>query len=67
MVGPSATEEERDESRRRLKAGFVLLVGVSGTLIAIQGGASLPVLAAATLIGLVAGGVLLWYLTWIAG
>lgn len=67
MVGPSTTDEERDESRRRLKAGFVLLVGASGTLIAIQGGASLPIVAVATLMGLVAGAALLWYLTWIAG
>ncbi|WP_254524808.1 hypothetical protein [Natrinema caseinilyticum] len=50
----------------RLKAAFVLLVGLSGGLIALQSGASLSVIAAAILGGSVAGGALLWYLLRIA-
>ncbi|MFP9191746.1 hypothetical protein [Natronosalvus vescus] len=54
------------ESLRRMKVGFVLLVGLSGGMMALQGGASLLVIGLATLTGLVAGGALLWYLTWVA-
>ncbi|ELY86794.1 hypothetical protein [Natrinema altunense] len=46
----------------QLKAGFVLLVGLSGGLVALQSDAALPVVGAAILGGLVAGGALLWYL-----
>lgn len=52
--------------RRRLKAGFVLLVGLSGGTVALQGDASLPVIGLAILGGAVAGGVLLWYLMRVA-
>ncbi|GEM_PF-5820628 len=51
---------------RRLMAGFVLLVGLSGGLMAVQGGAPAAVVAVATAGGLVAGGLLLWYLLRIA-
>jgi hypothetical protein len=44
---------------------FVLLVGASGGMIALQGGASLPEIGMAVGVGLVAGGGLLWYLYWI--
>lgn len=44
---------------------FVLLVGFSGGLIALQGDASLTEIGLAILGGLVAGGGLLWYLYWI--
>lgn len=50
---------------QRLRVGFVVLVALSGTMMALQGGASLPVVALATGIGALAGGALLWYLTWI--
>ncbi|WP_254768973.1 hypothetical protein [Salinilacihabitans rarus] len=59
--GPSAGD------RRRLAAGFVLLVGFSGGLMALQGGASPAVVGASTLGGLVVGGALLWYLLRIVG
>ena len=55
------------EGFERLKAGFVLLVGLSGGLMALQGGASLVAITLATVGGLLAGGALLWYLLWIAG
>ena len=50
----------------RLKAGFVVLVGLSSGLMALQVGASVAAIALATLGGLLAGGALLWYLLWIA-
>lgn len=49
----------------QLKATFVALVGLSGGLIALQSDASLPVIGAAILGGVVAGSALLWYLVWI--
>ena len=51
----------------RLKAGFVVLVGCSSGLMAVQAGASVVAVGLATLGGLLAGGALLWYLLWIAG
>ncbi|MEY7852010.1 hypothetical protein AB7C87_22725 [Natrarchaeobius sp. A-rgal3] len=62
--GPGSTPDGR-RSRRRLAAGFVLLVGLSGGTMALQGGASIPAIGLMTLVGLVAGGALLWYLRWI--
>ncbi|WP_265108132.1 hypothetical protein [Halosolutus halophilus] len=46
----------------RLAIGFVLLVGLSGGTIALQGGASLVVVAGAVLGGLLVGSALTWYL-----
>ncbi|SER79817.1 hypothetical protein [Natrinema salaciae] len=59
--GPSRSRRETDAADR-LKAAFVLLVGLSGGLIAVQSDASLPVIVAAIVGGAVAGGALLWYL-----
>ncbi|MCU4739860.1 hypothetical protein OB955_09995 [Halobacteria archaeon AArc-m2/3/4] len=64
---PSGRGGGDDGGRTKLKIGFVLLVGVSGGLTALQGDASPPVLGLATLGGLLAGGLLVWYLSWIAG
>lgn len=64
MVGP-VSREERSAAMTRLKIGIVLLVGASGGLIALHGGASPPVLVAAIVGGLVVGALLTWYLTWI--
>lgn len=66
MVGPSLSEEAQDRSRTRLKAGFVLLVGVSAGMIAVQGGASLPAVLGVVVAGLVLGVVLIAYLSSIA-
>lgn len=46
----------------RLAIGFVLLIGLSTGLIALQGGASMIGIGLAVLVGLLAGGGLLWYL-----
>jgi len=62
MVGPSLTPSERDVASRRLKAGFVALVGISGALIAIQAGGSPLIITAGFVVGLALGVVLLWFL-----
>ncbi|WP_160134606.1 hypothetical protein [Halococcus salsus] len=57
MVGP-VSREERLSVSRRLKIGFVLLVGASAGLITFQGEPTLPVVAVAVLFGLVVGALL---------
>lgn len=59
--GPSALTDGAE----RLKIGFVLLVGSSGATIALQANASLVTVGATTALGLVSGGLLLWYLQWL--
>ncbi|OAQ54768.1 hypothetical protein HTG_04170 [Natrinema mahii] len=61
---PSGSRDVTDASTQ-LKAAFVLLVGLSGGLVAFQGEASPVVIGAAVLGGIVAGSALLWYLLWI--
>ncbi|WP_458188498.1 hypothetical protein [Haladaptatus sp. NG-WS-4] len=65
MVGP-ISREERTDAMNRLKAALVLLVGASGGLIALYGDASVVEMVVAVLSGLVVGGLLVWYLGWIA-
>jgi lysozyme family protein len=62
MVGPSTTADERRTLRRRLLAGIALLVAASGGLVALQAGASLAEAAVATLLGLVVGLGVIWFL-----
>ncbi|MFP8951919.1 hypothetical protein ACLI4Z_02935 [Natrialbaceae archaeon A-arb3/5] len=57
--------DNNGSGRRRLGAAFVVLVGLSGGTMALQGDASAAVVGATTVGGLVAGGALLWYLNWI--
>jgi hypothetical protein len=57
MVGPT-TREERRSASRRLKLGFVALVGISGGLITLQGDVSLLVSVLAVLAGLFVGVVI---------
>lgn len=49
----------------RLQAGFVVLVGLSGGLMALFGGGSVLVVGVAMVGGLAVGSGLLWYLRWI--
>ncbi|AUV82181.1 hypothetical protein C2R22_11415 [Salinigranum rubrum] len=62
MVGPSITDDERRVANTRLQVGFVVLVGISAGLVAIQGGATPLQIGAAVVAGLVLGGVLLYWL-----
>jgi ammonia channel protein AmtB len=66
MVGPSISDEEKERKRKRLMAGFVLLVGGSAGMIAVQGGAGPVSVAAVTVAGLLLGVVLVYYLSSIA-
>lgn len=59
MVEP-VSDEERSDFARKLKLGFVLLVGLSGGLITLQTDAGLAGFLLATGIGLLAGFVLVW-------
>ncbi|GAB3669036.1 hypothetical protein GCM10028856_15370 [Halopiger thermotolerans] len=68
--GRRGTREQAERSvdvagRRRLGVAFVLLVGLSGATMALQGGASPAAIGAVTAGSLLAGGALLWYLYWI--
>jgi len=65
MVGPSTTETGRADARRRLKVGFVCLVAASGGLVAAASGATLPLVAGATVGGGLVGFALLAYLVYI--
>jgi hypothetical protein len=60
MVGPSSTESNRSKAQK-LKIATALLVGVSMAIIAARGGASLPIIAGATLGGTGIGWALAWY------
>lgn len=63
MVGPSLSDREREEWVRTLKAAFVLLVGFSGGLVALSGDASIALVGASVLGGLLVGVVLVWHLS----
>lgn len=63
MVGPM-TDEERRVGSRKLYAGFVLTIGFSAGLMAVQGGASPAEAGLVAAIGLGVGTALLWYLRW---
>lgn len=63
MVGPSLTDEEHRAASLRLKLGFVLVVGFSAGVIALQAQGSLIQTAAATAGGLLLGWILVVYLT----
>lgn len=62
MVGPSMTDEEREAASTRLKVGFVLLVAVSGALVAFQSGGSLAFVGGGFLAGLLTGLLLIFFL-----
>ena len=64
-AGTASSGSELTRPSAWLEAGFVLLVGLSGGMMALQGGASLTVIGLMMIGGLIAGGALLWYLRWI--
>ncbi|MFT4890231.1 MAG: hypothetical protein ACI9YT_001145 [Halobacteriales archaeon] len=63
MVGPSLSDGEREEWVRTLQTAFVLLVGFSGGLVALSGDASVALVGASVLGGLVVGVVLVWHIS----
>ncbi|MFD1634133.1 hypothetical protein ACOZ4L_00190 [Haloplanus ruber] len=65
MVGPSFTDDERQVASRRLKLGFVALIGLSGGLVALAADATPVQGVVAVVAGLLVGGLLLAYLEWI--
>lgn len=62
MVGPSITDEERAAASTRLKAGFVVLVGLSGGLVSLQVEPTPLQVVGAVAGGLAAGALLLAFL-----
>lgn len=60
MVQP-VDPEERASFTRKLKLSLVAVVGLSGGLIAVQGDAPLPVVAATVAGGFVVGTALIWF------
>ncbi|WP_224335244.1 hypothetical protein [Haloprofundus halobius] len=62
MVGPSLSDDERDAASFRLKLFFVVLVGASGGLIALQVDPTPLELALSVLGGLLVGWLLLVFL-----
>jgi hypothetical protein len=65
MVGPSLSDEDRAVASRRLRVGFVALVGCSGGLVALTAGATATQALVAALVGLLVGGALLAYLGYV--
>jgi cyanate permease len=62
MVGPSMTDDQRRSANRRLQAGFVLFVGLSGGLVALQAGGTPVQLVLGLASGLVVGLAMLWFI-----
>ncbi|MFB6101086.1 MAG: hypothetical protein ABEJ73_00800 [Haloplanus sp.] len=63
MVGPSLSDDDRRTATRRLKMGFVALVGCSGGLVALASGATALQALGALAAGLFVGWTLIAYLT----
>jgi len=66
MVGPSVSDDERRTLSARLRVGFVLLVGASGGLVALQAGAGPVAILLGAAGGTVVGLALVVYLSRIA-
>lgn len=60
MVGP-VSDDERTRFALKVKLGLIALVALSGGLIAVQSGATLPVIAAAIAGAALAGAPLIWF------
>ena len=64
MVGPTRREATQDNDYRLLGVAVVVLIALSGGLIALQGDASPVVAAASVLGGALVGLALVLYLNW---
>ena len=62
MVDSTLTDEKRRLWNRMLGALFVLMVGASAGLMALEGGGSPPEVAGVSAIGILFGAGLAWYL-----
>jgi len=67
MVGPSLSDEDRRIASRRLKLGFVALVGVSGGFVSLSVGGTIAQTLIALAAGCLVGGALVVYLDRIGG
>lgn len=63
MVDPTVPEADQRGQVRMLKTVFVVLVGLSGGLVALQGDASLPMVGASIFGAMVIGAVLVWHIS----
>ncbi|SEO68208.1 hypothetical protein SAMN04487948_104154 [Halogranum amylolyticum] len=63
MVGPSLTDEEKRSASLQFKLVFVLVVGVSAAVLALQVQGSLVQVAATGVGGLLVGWILIAYLS----
>ena len=61
MVGPSITDADRERFLVKLKIGFALLVGISMGMVALYGGAGLPVIVGITVGTTAFGGLVAWF------
>lgn len=66
MVGPSLSDDEQSSANAQLRLGFILLVGISGGLVALQTGGSLEQIGVFALAGLILGWVLSKFLSSLA-
>lgn len=62
MVDASITDADRERTARRLRILFVLLVGASGGLVALQADPTPAQLASSVVGALFLGALLTWYL-----
>ena len=61
MVGPSISDEEREQFLFRLRVGFAVFVGLSMALVVLASNGGLSLLGGAFLGGTVVGGALAWW------
>ncbi|MCU4799129.1 hypothetical protein OB920_01915 [Halobacteria archaeon HArc-gm2] len=61
MVGPSITDEEREQFLFRLRVGFSLFVGASMALVVLAGDGGATTMAGAFLAGSAVGAALAWW------
>lgn len=62
MVGPSISDEEREQFLLRLRVGFSLFVGISMGLVVFTGDGDLLTLGGAVVGGTTVGALLAWWI-----
>jgi len=61
MVGPTTSDEDREAFLLKFRVGFALLVGGSMALVALNGAATLPLVAGSAVGGTAVGAALGWW------